>query len=265
MSSNGGRALPAARCKPKVVKVLVVDDDRDDYFTVSRMLRDTPDRIFRLEHIPCGESAIDEISARKHDVVLLDYFISDMTALELLDRMDRQLDLPVIVLTGKEPNGLVDEVLEAGAFEFLSKAEISPALLSNSIDFAIRHFAIEQRILARQERIRRQCENAENALISKSEFLSFLGQEVKTPLNSIIGFSKMLREPNNQVPESYRQYASSIHESANHLRDIVLDLLDLSEAQADSFDVRNRRFKRYRSWIIDRQESEENRKPTGKL
>ncbi len=75
---------------------------------------------------------------------------------------------------------------------------------------------------------------AEEASATKSEFLTRVSHEVRTPLNAIIGFSELMSEERfgpigNQ---RYLDYAKDIHRSGRHVLDLVNDLLDISKIEA---------------------------------
>ena len=73
-------------------------------------------------------------------------------------------------------------------------------------------------------------ERAERADDRKTQFLANTSHELRTPLNAILGYAEILRDDLFQanIPQRYREYAGSIHDSGDHLLSIVNDLLDLN-------------------------------------
>jgi cell cycle sensor histidine kinase DivJ len=75
---------------------------------------------------------------------------------------------------------------------------------------------------------------AEAASRAKSRFLAGTSHELRTPLNAILGFSEVMKsEMFGPLGHGhYRDYARHIHESGEHLRDLIDDVLDLSRIEA---------------------------------
>lgn len=138
---------------PERIKVLIVDDDEED-FIIARDLLDEQD------HTPCEvewasdpERALRLIGERRHDVYLLDYRLGSTTGLELLRQaFGEQAHAPVIMLTGYEDHQVDLEATLLGVTDFLIKSQLSSALLERSIRYAVRHHAILRQLRETQER-----------------------------------------------------------------------------------------------------------------
>ena len=85
-------------------------------------------------------------------------------------------------------------------------------------------------------------EAAEAANVAKSQFLANMSHELRTPLNAIIGFSEAL-ELGMMGPLEPRQaeYAKLIHQSGEHLHNVINDILDLAKVDAGKFELHEER------------------------
>ncbi|HKD46415.1 MAG TPA: HAMP domain-containing sensor histidine kinase [Rhizomicrobium sp.] len=79
-------------------------------------------------------------------------------------------------------------------------------------------------------------ETAEASSRVKSQFLANMSHELRTPLNAIIGFSYLLQNQMfGPLRGQYQEYATIIHESGNHLLNLVSDILDIAKIEAGKF------------------------------
>lgn len=102
---------------------------------------------------------------------------------------------------------------------------------------------LNARAWARDREVARTLREANRALeaasTAKSDFLSGMSHEFRTPLNAIIGFSDlMLQSTAPEIPERYHRYAANILESGQHLLQIVNDVLDIAKADASRLEIR---------------------------
>jgi signal transduction histidine kinase len=75
----------------------------------------------------------------------------------------------------------------------------------------------------------------------KSKFLANMSHEIRTPLNSIIGFSDVLgQELFGQLNDKQKEYIGNILNSANHLLQIINDILDMSIIDYGNLSIRKR-------------------------
>ena len=83
-------------------------------------------------------------------------------------------------------------------------------------------------------------DQARSASKAKSEFLSAVSHELRTPLNAVIGFSALIRDESLGPVGSvkYRDFATDIHSSGQHLLELINDILDLSRADAGTEELR---------------------------
>jgi len=72
----------------------------------------------------------------------------------------------------------------------------------------------------------------------KSEFIATMSHELRTPLNSILGFSELLRDDHTTpLTDKQKHYAVNIHNSGNHLLQLINNLLDLAKIESGKFSL----------------------------
>ena len=101
--------------------------------------------------------------------------------------------------------------------------------------------AVTRDISERQKHERALVEARDAALDAsraKSRFLANMSHELRTPLNAIIGFSEvMTREMFGPVGPRYQEYSRLIHESGEHLLELINGVLDMSKIEAGKFEL----------------------------
>jgi diguanylate cyclase (GGDEF)-like protein len=121
------------------LKVLLVDDDEDDYLLTRELLSKLEQPQVALNWVSNYQDALEAMGRNEHDVYLVDYHLGERNGLELL----RQTQLgvycvkPTIMLTGQGGREIDTEAMRAGASDYLLKSEVNTFALERSINHAI--------------------------------------------------------------------------------------------------------------------------------
>ena len=74
-----------------------------------------------------------------------------------------------------------------------------------------------------------RAEEAQRQSETKSRVMAMMNHEVRTPLNSILGFTHLLKDPQyGELNEKQRRYVGNIESSGNHLLEMINESLDLT-------------------------------------
>lgn len=79
-------------------------------------------------------------------------------------------------------------------------------------------------------------EQAEAANNAKSRYLTGISHELRSPLNTVLGYAQLM-EMDQATPELIRDQASVIKRSGEHLADLIEGLLDISKIEAGRLDI----------------------------
>jgi PAS domain S-box-containing protein len=105
-----------------------------------------------------------------------------------------------------------------------------------------RRLAAESEEAARREVLEVQNRRIQEASRLKSEFVANMSHELRTPLNSIVGFTELMIDARfGKLPERYQEFAEIMHASAQHLLQLINDILDLAKVESGKIDFQPER------------------------
>jgi diguanylate cyclase (GGDEF)-like protein/PAS domain S-box-containing protein len=124
--------------RPIHLRVLVVDDDEEDFLILRDLLADFPAGQFTLDWVPTLKQGIEALRAASYDVYLVDYLLGPDNGLDLvrLAVAEGSAHRPVIMLTGQGNDEVDREALDAGAADYLVKGNIDGEKLARSLRYA---------------------------------------------------------------------------------------------------------------------------------
>lgn len=89
-----------------------------------------------------------------------------------------------------------------------------------------------------EETLRLANAEMERALRLKDEFLANMSHELRTPLNAILGITESLLEQiSGSLNEKQQKYLQTVLESAQHLLELINDILDLAKINAGRIEL----------------------------
>jgi two-component system cell cycle sensor histidine kinase/response regulator CckA len=141
--------------RPTPIRVLLIEDDEDDYLITRDLFSEIQNQTFNLEWVADYESGLKKLALRSHDVYLVDYRLGPHNGIEFLREANIQgCTAPIILLTGLGARDVDIAAMEAGAADYLVKGQITPVLLERSISHSRQRKEAEQKLRESEEQYR---------------------------------------------------------------------------------------------------------------
>jgi len=216
-------------------KIIVVDDMPDNISA----LRDTLKEIYQVYPCPSAAKMFELLEHIYPDLILLDVIMPEMDGYEAIKKLKNNTpynNIPVIFLTSMNDSQSEIKGLELGAIDYIRKPFVTPLLLrrikmhlSNMEQQAeIKHLL---EIKTEEVKLREAAElEAKNASRAKSDFISHLSHEIRSPLNAVIGMINIASEEKDL--EGVKAYLEKAGSAAKHILGAINDILDVPKTEA---------------------------------
>jgi signal transduction histidine kinase/CheY-like chemotaxis protein len=135
-------------------RVLMVEDDENDYRYISFLLRRNPALSYHIRWVRTFSEAVAELQENEYDVGLFDYTLNGATGLDLLREAGTlKCEMPIILLTGTDSTEIDQQALESGAADFLPKTGLTATQLERAIRYSVQHAAMLSQLRKSQSQL----------------------------------------------------------------------------------------------------------------
>jgi signal transduction histidine kinase len=238
---------------PQPLRILHLEDNESDAMLVRETLcADGLDvHLHRVETRAAFDSALQ---AETFDLILADFNLPafDGVSAQVMAKRLRP-DLPFIFVSGSIGEDQAIERVKAGATDYVLKQRITRLTsavrraLAEAAERAERQLAdaevrrlnadLEQRVQDRtralavaNEALHAARLDADRANRGKSEFLSRMSHDLRTPLNAVLGFAQLLAS--EETDPDRTEYVRQIVAGGRHLLELINEVLDIARIEA---------------------------------
>ncbi len=179
-------------------------------------------------------------AAAAREVVITDQ-ISESTVGGVLHDEMVQGNLKSLIVMPLLVQGELQGVLEVPSIKekgFVTSDLEILSLIGNELAGGMSRKRLMDELRTKNLELESQTQKAVEAGDTLKKFLATFSHELRSPLNSIIGFSELMMSQHTTLrPESIQEFTQNIHTSGKHLQQIIDDILDLSKIEAGKLDL----------------------------
>lgn len=156
------------------VKLLIIEDDEDDFLIVREFIKKIPDNKFQIDWCPRYREAIEKMKREEYDIYFVDYFLGAETGLHLLkEAIALNCEQPIILLTGQGNHAIDIEAMEAGAYDYLTKSELNTEKLERCIRYSLERAAYARSLRESERKFRGIFEKSKDVVFITDSDLVF--------------------------------------------------------------------------------------------
>jgi two-component system sporulation sensor kinase C len=139
----------------ETIRLLIVDDDEDDFFLTSDYLKEIRNKHFDITWASSFGEGITQLTQAKFDLCFFDFLLGAKTGIDLLQEAIRSgVSCPIVLLTGRGDEKVDVEAMRLGAMDYLVKSELDAEKLDRCIRYALERAEVLRRLRESETRLR---------------------------------------------------------------------------------------------------------------
>lgn len=201
------------------IKVLLVEDDADDYVLFKEILNEIKINSYSLTWASTYDKAIEFIHKKEHDIYFFDYLLGARTGLDLIQECSNTgTNAPVIILTGLGNQETDLKAMKLGAADYLVKDEIDVKKLERSIRYCIEQNQMLKKLKTSETKFRSVFENSHDVIYLSDKNGNII--DINKSAERLFGYSReeMLNMNTTALYENEKdreRFVKEIHQSGN--------------------------------------------------
>lgn len=98
-----------------MLKIMIIEDENDHFELMEQAIKkEFPDAV--VDHCEKADAGLKRLEQTGRDIVIADYLLAGITGLDLLEELKkREIEVPVIMVTGHGDEGLAVKAMKSGA------------------------------------------------------------------------------------------------------------------------------------------------------
>lgn len=171
------------------IRILIVDDDEDDFLIISDYIRNINPTRFVLHWCYNYLEALTHMKNHNYDLYFVDYRLGAKTGLDLLkEAISAHCEEPIVLLTGKGNYKVDMEAMQAGAVDYLVKTELTSEKLERCIRYSLERSATLKALKANERKYRNIFERSKDAVFITDEDCHFIDMNDAT--SRLLGYER---------------------------------------------------------------------------
>lgn len=171
------------------LKILIIDDDEDDFFITSEYIKSIPGSNFTVSWCYEYNEALTHITTGEYQLFFVDYYLGAKTGLDLIkEAMALKCEQPFILLTGIGNQKIDIEAMKAGAVDYLVKSEMDAEKLERCIRYSFQRSRSIKALKANERKFRNIFERSADAVFLATSNLVF--KDINEATTRLLGYSK---------------------------------------------------------------------------
>jgi PAS domain S-box-containing protein len=171
------------------IKILIIDDDEDDFFITSEYLKQIQEYDIKTDWSYKFNDAVQKMMSHEYELYFVDYRLGAKTGLDFLkEAVSIGCEEPIVLLTGKGNKDVDIEAMQMGATDYLIKTELNADKLERCIRYSLERTAYLKALRANERKYRNIFELSKDAVFIADQALVF--QDMNQATSELFGYDK---------------------------------------------------------------------------